>query len=47
MLLQDIYACDVYEAVFSQKAAATCRNGCDNVQKKEPLNEYKQSPVIV
>ncbi len=47
MLSQDIYACDVYEAVFSQKASITCENGCVNAQKREPLNEYKQSPVIV
>lgn len=47
MLLQDIYACDVYEAVFSQKATIAFGNGCINTHKRDPLNEYKQSPVIV
>lgn len=35
MLKQDIFISDIYEAVFSQK------------YQKEPLNEYRQSPVIV
>ena len=47
MLLQDIYACDVYEAVYSQKINSASGNGNFNSLKKEPLNEYKQSPVIV
>lgn len=47
MLLQDIYACDVYEAVYSQKVNSAYGNGNFNSLKKEPLNEYKQSPVIV
>lgn len=47
MLSQDIYACDIYEAVFSQKASSAFENGCINTLKKERLNEYKQSPVIV
>ena len=35
MLKKDIFVSDIYEAVFSQK------------YQKEPLNEYRQSPVIV
>lgn len=35
MLKQDIYVCNVYEAVFSAK------------NNREPLNEYHQSPVIL
>lgn len=47
MLSQDIYACDIYEAVYSQKVNSAYGNGNFNSLKKEPLNEYKQSPVIV
>ena len=47
MLSQDIYTCDIYEAVYSQKVNSAYGNGNFNSSKKEPLNEYKQSPVIV
>lgn len=47
MLSQDIDACDIYEAVYSQKVNSASGNDNFNSLKKEPLNEYKQSPVIV
>jgi len=35
LLMQDIYTCNIYEIVSSQK------------NNKKPLNEYKQSPIIL